>query len=43
MFKKYRCLDKDGFARIGEQLHDGDVYLNKAVPNLEDIPREGLI
>ena len=43
MFKKYHTLDRDGFSHIGSQLNDGDVYLNKHVPNLEEIPREATL
>ena len=30
--KKFHALDEDGMVRIGEQLNNGDVYLNKHVP-----------
>jgi DNA-directed RNA polymerase III subunit RPC2 len=33
MLKRYHALDKDGMARIGEKLNDGDVFINKHVPD----------
>ena len=35
--KKYRALDKDGLARVGEQLTDGDVYMNKQSPDMATV------
>jgi DNA-directed RNA polymerase beta subunit len=32
MLKRYHALDKDGLARVGEKLDDGDIYINKCVP-----------
>jgi len=32
MLKKNRTLDIDGLSRIGEELRDGDIYINKHVP-----------
>lgn len=33
MYKKYHALsESDGIAGIGELLKDGDVYINKHVP-----------
>lgn len=37
MFKKFRTLDKDGLTRIGEELKDGDIYINKHVPDSSSI------
>ena len=33
MLKRYHALDKDGLARVGEKLDDGDTYINKCVPD----------
>jgi DNA-directed RNA polymerase III subunit RPC2 len=33
MLKKYHALDKDGLARVGEKLDDGDTYIYKCVPD----------
>lgn len=38
MFKKYRTLDRDGLTRVGEQLHDGDIYINKHIPDPTTLP-----
>jgi len=32
--KKFHALDSDGLARVGEQLHDGDIFINKYRPDL---------
>jgi DNA-directed RNA polymerase III subunit RPC2 len=32
MFKKYRALDRDGLSHVGHPLVDGDIYINKSVP-----------
>lgn len=37
MFKKFRTLDKDGLTHIGEELRDGDIYINKHVPDSSSI------
>jgi len=31
--KANRTLDKDGLSRIGEELRNGDIYINKHVPD----------
>ena len=31
-YKKYHALDKDGLARVGEQLSEFDIFVNKCVP-----------
>jgi len=33
MMKRYRALDKDGLARVGETLEDGDTFIYKCVPD----------
>lgn len=33
MLKKFHALDKDGLARVGEELSDGDAYIYKCVPD----------
>lgn len=33
IFKRFHALDVDGIARVGESLNDGDVYINKHVPD----------
>lgn len=33
MMKRYHALDKDGLARVGEQLDDGDTFIYKCVPD----------
>jgi DNA-directed RNA polymerase beta subunit len=33
MLKKYHALDKDGLARVGEALNDGDAFVYKGVPD----------
>jgi DNA-directed RNA polymerase III subunit RPC2 len=38
MFKKYRALDKDGFAHVGSELHDGDIFINKYNPDPSSFP-----
>jgi DNA-directed RNA polymerase III subunit RPC2 len=38
MLKKFRALDKDGLARVGEELRDGDIYVNKHVPDTSTLP-----
>lgn len=35
--RKYHALDKDGMARVGEKLEDGDVFLNKHVPDMSSV------
>jgi len=35
--KKYHALDKDGLARVGEKLQDGDVYINKYNPDMTTV------
>ena len=35
MKKKFHALDRDGLARIGEKLHDGDVFIHKYVPDVD--------
>ena len=30
--KRFHALDKDGMARVGEQLYENDVYINKYTP-----------
>ena len=32
ILKKHRALDTDGIARVGERIHNGEVYVNKEVP-----------
>jgi len=34
--KKYHALDVDGMARIGESLSNGDVFVNKYVPVINE-------
>ena len=36
MMKKYHALDEDGMARIGEMVGNGDVYINKHVPQVPE-------
>jgi len=38
MFKKYRALDKDGFAHVGSELQDGDIFINKYNPDPASFP-----
>ena len=35
MKKKFHALDRDGLARIGEKLSDGDVFIHKYVPDVD--------
>jgi DNA-directed RNA polymerase III subunit RPC2 len=37
MLKKYHALDKDGLARVGEKLDDGDTYIYKCVPDASSL------
>lgn len=39
MFKKFKSLDKDGMAHVGQQLDDGDIYINKHVPDPASFPQ----
>lgn len=32
VMKKFKCLDQDGLAKVGANLHTGDIYVNKKVP-----------
>jgi DNA-directed RNA polymerase III subunit RPC2 len=34
VIKKHHALDKSGIARIGETMSNGDVYVNKEIPNV---------
>jgi DNA-directed RNA polymerase III subunit RPC2 len=38
MFKKFKALDKDGMAHVGQSLQDGDIYINKHVPDPATLP-----
>ncbi len=39
MFKKFKSLDKDGMAHVGQQVDDGDIYINKHVPDPASFPQ----
>jgi DNA-directed RNA polymerase III subunit RPC2 len=39
MFKKFKPLDKDGMAHVAQELHDGDIYINKHVPDPATLPK----
>jgi hypothetical protein len=43
MFKKFRALDKDGMAHVGHQLNDGDIYLNKHVPDPSSFSQSNIV
>lgn len=32
MMKKYRCLDEDGLGKVGHNIQNGEVFVNKKVP-----------
>jgi len=32
MLKKYQCLDEDGLAKVGHNIQNGEVFVNKKVP-----------
>jgi DNA-directed RNA polymerase III subunit RPC2 len=34
MFKKYNALDRDGLSHVGHPLVEGDIYINKSVPEV---------
>lgn len=34
--KRHRALDKDGIARVGEKISNGDVYVNKESPTVTE-------
>jgi DNA-directed RNA polymerase beta subunit len=39
MFKKFKSLDQDGMAHVAQELHDGDIYINKHVPDPATLPK----
>jgi DNA-directed RNA polymerase III subunit RPC2 len=38
MFRKYRHLDKDGLAHIGSEVSQGDIFVNKHIPDASSFP-----
>lgn len=34
--KKFHALDEDGMARVGESLANGDVFINKYAPVINE-------
>lgn len=34
--KKYQCLDEDGLAKVGHNIQNGEVFVNKKIPVLQD-------
>lgn len=32
MMKKYRCLDEDGLGKVGHNIQNGEIFVNKKVP-----------
>lgn len=34
--KRFHALDEDGMARVGEELANGDVFINKYVPVINE-------
>lgn len=33
--KKYHALGPDGLANVGQKLSDGDIYVNRVVPEIQ--------
>jgi DNA-directed RNA polymerase beta subunit len=40
--KKYQCLDEDGLAKVGHNIQNGEVYVNKKVPVVTNLSEQNM-